>query len=689
MAVSMTRDDARPRRQAARRAARRRRNVLFTVLGVVTLVVVLIVANEGGGGKAPAGTQAATTTSTTLAPTDPDVPKGPPAAESGTMPWQLAAPISREVALPSSQAGRIVIAGGLSGTGTSDSGIYTLDVVTGALAQVGSLPVPTHDAAGGWAGGSAVVAGGGDSTVRPTTALFPPAGGAASAGPALPQPRADDAGVTIGNTFYVVGGYDGTSPDPQVLATTDGHQYRVVTNLPVSVRYPAVAAIGGKIWVFGGLSAAGVPVDTVQVVDPTRGSATVAGTMPEAVDGAAAAAVGGELFVAGGETGAGAAAHPVAGIFELDPATGKLLAAGTLRIPVAFGALAGAGGIGYLVGGETAGASPTAAVQMIRPNRAFGTAGVPGAGSPYAGYQLLVADRGNDRLLLIDDTGRVIWTYPSPGRPAPPGGFYYPDDAFFAVHGTEIIVNQEDNHTIDVLAYPSGKVLWTYGHPRQAGAAPGFLDNPDDAYVLPDGSISVADTINCRVIVISPAKRILHQLGSGPNLCIHNPPTELASPNGDTPLADGNLLVSEINGSFIDEYTLTGQLVWSTALPIVSYPSDPQQIGPDRYLVADYSLPGAFVEFDRSGKVLYRYAPQSGPGVLDKPSLAEVLPSGAIMANDDYNDRMVAIDPATGALVWQYGSTGRAGTAPGLLSIPDGFDIVGPHGVTPTHTATG
>ena len=30
------------------------------------------------------------------------------------------------------------------------------------------------------------------------------------------------------------------------------------------------------------------------------------------------------------------------------------------------------------------------------------------------------------------------------------------------------------------------------------------------------------------------------------------------------------------------------------------------------------------------------------------------------MLNDDYNDRMVAIDPVTGALVWQYGVTGEA-----------------------------
>ena len=59
------------------------------------------------------------------------------------------------------------------------------------------------------------------------------------------------------------------------------------------------------------------------------------------------------------------------------------------------------------------------------------------------------------------------------------------------------------------------------------------------------------------------------------------------------------------------------------------------------------------------------------------------------MLNDDYNDRMVAIDPSTGALVWKYGETGVAGTAPGLLNTPDGFDILGPGGATPTHPSTG
>ena len=325
---------------------------------------------------------------------------------------------------------------------------------------------------------------------------------------------------------------------------------------------------------------------------------------------------------------------------------------------------------------------------MVRADRAFGVAGSPGAGSPFYGDKLLVADRGNDRLLLIDDTGKVIWTYPSRNAPPPPGGFYFPDDAFFIRHGTAIISNQEENDTIVEIGFPSGRVLFSYGHPRTPGAGPGYLNNPDDAYLLRNGDITAVDPKNCRVIVLDPnTKAVLDQIGT-PGDCAHDPPSAVGSPNGDTPLSDGNLLVSEINGSWVDEYTTSGSLVWAVQLPI-GYPSDPQQIGPDRYLVADYESPGAVVEFNRAGQVLYRYQPASGPGELNHPSLVELLPSGVFMLNDDYNDRMVAIDPATGALVWQFGQTGAPGTATGLLNTPDGFDILGPGGTTPTHPATG
>ena len=306
--------------------------------------------------------------------------------------------------------------------------------------------------------------------------------------------------------------------------------------------------------------------------------------------------------------------------------------------------------------------------------------------APFTG-RLLIADRGNNRLLLVSAAKQVLWTYPSASAPAPAGGFYFPDDAFFARGGREIISNEEDNDTIVRIAFPSGRILWSYGHPRVAGSAPGYLNQPDDAYVLRNGTVTVADATNCRILFIPPAGSPTSQIGTTGS-CVHRPPTSLGYPNGDTPLSDGNVLISEVHGSWISEYTPAGALVWTLALPI-AYPSDPQQLGPDLYLVADYARPGGLFEFDRQGHILWSYQVPAGPGMLDHPSLAERLPNGLIAVNDDYRHRVAIIDPATDTIVWQYGVTDTPGTAAGQLNPPDGFDLLAPGGTTPTHPQTG
>jgi hypothetical protein len=640
-------------------------------------------------------------------------PRSLAAAESGLLPWHMPQPVSRE-AMTAGSSGQLIVLGGLTSGGASADRVYAVRTATGATRLAGTLAAPLHDAAAAVSGRSALVFGGGSSATVGTVQSFPLAGGRAALGPsALPTPRSDAQAVTIGATTYLVGGYDGSKPDAWVLATTDGRAYRRVAALPVPVRYPAVAALDGQIYAFGGEAVAGphagTPVSVIQAIDPARRTAAVIGSLPEPLAGAVAVTVDGELLVAGGESpaagrrvpglgatqltgqptaGSGtpessAATRTVSAIWAYDPASRRLLAAGQLQVPVSHAAVAVTGSAAWIVGGES-GQALVAAVQMIRPSRAFGTAGAPGAGSPFFGARLLVADRGNNRLLLLDSASRVVWKYPSAGAPR----LYFPDDAFFTDHGRAIISNQEENETIIKLAYPSGKITWSYGHPGRPGTAPGYLHEPDDAYLLKNGQVAVADAVNCRVLVINKNRTVAHQIGSD-GVCVHSPPASMGSPNGDTPLADGNLLVSEINGSWVSEYTLTGRLAWTVQLPAVGYPSDPQQLGPDRYLIADYSAPGQILEFNRQGQILYRYHPASGPGMLNHPSLAELLPSGAIMANDDYNHRMVAVDPATGALVWQYGVTGRPGTVPGQLNIPDGFDLLMPDGSTPTHPATG
>ena len=687
------RRDRQAEREQRRRVLRRQR---AAALGAVALMVALVVVLFSDGGSGGSGV-----------PNAHAVRVHPiAAAESGLLPWSLPAPISREVIVPGSGR-RLVVLGGLNGS-TSARGVFALNTANGALRGIGALSVGVHDAAGATVAGHDVVFGGGTPATVGRVETFPTIRSTSSA--ALPAPRSDAAAVSIGKETYIVGGYTGSAPDATVLETTDGRTFKPVTSLRVPVRYPAVASVGGRLYVFGGQavsgSSAGMPVDDIQEVDPATGSASVVGHMPEPLEAAAAVQLDGNVYLAGGETStpqptdkgmgnhANAIAHgsgsqslfTVSAIWALAPDRHALLNAGRLQVPVSHAGVAVLGRRAWLVGGESGGAQ-IAAVQMITPNLSFGTAGAPGTGSPYFGNKLLVADRGNNRLLVLDTSNNIIWRFPSRLAPHDRYGFFFPDDAFFIRHGTEIISNQEEGETIQQIGYPSGKVLWEFGHQRQPGSAPGYLHEPDDAYLLKNGQITVADAQNCRVLVINADHTIAHQIGT-PASCIHKPPTSLGSPNGDTPLANGDLLASEVQGSWIDELTPAGKLVWSVKLPI-AYPSDPQQLGRDRYLLADYTIPGEIIEFNRAGRILYRYDVPSGPGMLNQPSLVELLPSGVFMVNDDYRHRMAAIDPKTKALVWEYGIPDHPGTAPGRLRIPDGFDVLAPNGSTPTHPATG
>jgi hypothetical protein len=135
------------------------------------------------------------------------------------------------------------------------------------------------------------------------------------------------------------------------------------------------------------------------------------------------------------------------------------------------------------------------------------------------------------------------------------------------------------------------------------------------------------------------------------------------------------VLVSEIEGNWLDEIGPEGLLKWAVKAP-VSYPSDPQPLPRGRALLADYANPGHVLIIDRRGRVLWRYGPAQGYGRLDHPSLAMPLPNGDVAVNDDYRDRVVVIDPRTTRIVWQYGHTDIPGTATGYLNTPDGMDFI-------------
>jgi N-acetylneuraminic acid mutarotase len=655
----------------------RRRRLVF-LLGIVALVIVVVaIAIAGGsGGGGGSKTASAPTTKTVLV------------AHSA---HPLPAPISGE-AVVATKKGPLIL-GGLDSASNSASGVFQLDAAGERLSEAGSLTGPLHDAAATVLGERVLVFGGGTETSTDAVQALPAPGGALAAGTSaeatgeLPSVRSDLSAVTIGKTAYVLGGYDGSKPIDSVLATSDGSSFTQVARLPAPARYLAVAALGGRIYAFGGETESGAPSDAIQEVDPRAGTARVVGHLPQALSHASAVVLGGDIYVLGGEAGG----SPLAQIWRFEPGKNAVAVAGKLPQPISGGGAAAVGSSAYLIGGTGPGEAPLATVVKLEVEDksvvvAKPTKPATAAAPPFSG-QMMIADRGNNRLLVVNAKKQILWRFPSRAHPAPPGGFYFPDDAFFIHGGSGIISNEEQNERIVQLSYPGGKLLWSYGHPGVTGSEPGYLHEPDDAYLLRNGTVTVADAQNCRVLMISEAKKVLKEFGS-PESCSHEPPHLLGSPNGDTPLANGDILISEVNGSYIDEITPKGKLVWSVQLPI-EYPSDPQQLGPDRYLVADYTRPGGIYEFNRAGKILWSYSPSSGNRMLNHPSLAERLPNGLIATNDDYRDRVVIINPKTKKIVWQYGVTGEPGTAPGHLHIPDGFDFLAPDKTTPTHSFTG
>ncbi len=352
--------------------------------------------------------------------------------------------------------------------------------------------------------------------------------------------------------------------------------------------------------------------------------------------------------------------------------------------------------IGALGSGTGQAGSGASAIGARRAGGHGGPGSNPGPGSSLAPGSdpsvlpgnLLIADKANDRLIVVNPQGDITWQFPRPGDLAPGQSFRVPDDAFFSPDGKLIVATEEDDSVISVIDVATHHITYRYGTPGRPGSGPNQVHNPDDAIMLPNHDILAADIKNCRLLVIGPGQHVpLRVFGTTTRACRHRPPTHFGSPNGAFPMTNGHYLVTEINGDWVDEMGLDGQVYGSTHPPGVSYPSDSNQVSPGVYLTVDYSNPGQIETFDRQGRLRWRFKP-TGANALDQPSLALPLPNGDIVCNDDHNDRVIVVDPRTNTIVWQYGHTGQPGVLPGYLRIPDGVDLAPPHSLTVTHAST-
>jgi DNA-binding beta-propeller fold protein YncE len=617
-------------------------------------------------------------------------------AQTGSLPTA-----EQDAAAVATAPGRFLLAGGIDQGETSLASIVS--ATSSQAHMIGALPAALHDASASFTSGAAYLFGGGVVSSFPQiTEVF--ANGTTRPAGELPTPSSDVASATIGDTVYIVGGYTGVTPLRTILAWRPREQTHVIALLPKPLRYAAVAAIGGALVIAGGTSGESASRDIYRF-DPSTGALTRIGLLPLPLTHATAAAMNGAVFVFGGR--GSSPTSQTRAILSISP-SGTVKPVGLLPLGLSDLAAVSLGGHIAIAGGRDAsgrvhneiltatvtstkaqsrahiaqGPAHTGQSQThIDQSPAQGTDLIAGSNPGVLPGPVLIADRDNNRLLEVGPNGQILWRFPEPGDLMAGQSFLLPDDAFYSPDGRQIVVTQEDDFAISIVDVAHPEIAFRYGHPGVPGSEPGYLHNPDDAMLTPGGALLAADIKNCRVIVIRPpAHHLTQQLGQTGN-CNHELGVSYGSPNGAFPMADGDTVVTEINGDWIDVLGHGGRPISDTHPPGFTYPSDTNEVRPGVFLSADYTSPGAVETCTTDGQLLWRYEP-TGPQALDHPSLALPLPNGDILANDDRNDRVIVIDPHTNRIVWQYGHTGQPGSRPGYLANPDGVDLAPPYSLT-------
>ncbi|HEX9032605.1 MAG TPA: hypothetical protein VF834_12225 [Streptosporangiaceae bacterium] len=601
--------------------------------------------------------------------------------------------------------GRLVLFGGRAGH--SISGVQVLSG-TGKAAMSPRLPQARSGLATVTAGGSTFLIGGTNRGGPLASVLKTTDGVHYVTAATLPVPVSQTGAVVAAGSLWVFGGVtsSGLTSAIQRVDLRTGRA-TVAGRLPAPVAAESVFVLHGQIYLAGGRTEAATGGHGTPARVGTSHSRPNQAQAAQAGKSRAGQSHNGLLHAdppGTGQARQGPASSTTDAILRFDPASRMATVAGRLPMPTANAASAVVGSTAYLVGGtDGVRASPAVvAVRQVPPGDALpGTIGAsprlapwlapvsgpghlaPGSDPAALPADVLVADHLNNRLVIIDPQGRVRWVFPRPGDLARGQTFLVPDDAFFSPDGRYIVATQEDDQVISVIDVARHKIVYRYGKPGVPGSGPNRLSNPDDAMMLPNGDIVAADIRNCRIIVIAPpAHRLIRVIGRAGGGCWHDPPWHFGSPNGAFPTSSGGYVVTEINGDWADGLNLTGHVRWATNPPGVLYPSDTNEVYPGRYLTADYSNPGQVAEFNSAGRLLWRF------GGLNQPSLAIPLPNGNVLLNDDFNHRIIVVNPADNRILWQYGHTGKPGRAPGYLNVPDGLDLVPPDSFLIRHAAT-
>lgn len=189
---------------------------------------------------------------------------------------------------------------------------------------------------------------------------------------------------------------------------------------------------------------------------------------------------------------------------------------------------------------------------------------------------LLITDRNNDRVVEVDDAGRVVWSYGGLTRPHNGDRLEGESEA-----GNTLVANSEQNAVVEVS--PAGEVVWTYGGGES-------LDWPRDADRLADGHTLITDSRGNRVVEVD---------AQGSEVWSYS---GLSIPYEADRLPNGNTLIADNHHHRVLEVTPAGEIAWQFSNLQEAWPAALQNGGfeqdadgdllPDGWYPADLNAEG-------------------------------------------------------------------------------------------------
>jgi hypothetical protein len=276
---------------------------------------------------------------------------------------------------------------------------------------------------------------------------------------------------------------------------------------------------------------------------------------------------------------------------------------------------------------------------------------------------ILIADQFNNRVIEINPNGDIVWSFGRGPNDFSARSIIGCNDAqrvgpFTLMAGTGTpagVIPQAPTGAADnrvLLVDPFGRIVWQYGQFGQSGLGPNLLNTPVQNTWLPDAHVLITDQGNNRIIEVNLAKQIVWQY-PGSNT---NPADGLSGPNSAELLENGHVLIADQGNNRAIEVTRGDKIVRTFTVggtaDIVAFAS---RLPNGDTLITDSGNARA-VEVDSNDDIVWQFYTDT-----DTNSVAAPLPTRAVrlrdgdtLISDQFNNRVIRVSP-DGIIVASYG----------------------------------